>query len=201
MKKISKICPICSIAFEVPYSHRQRYITCSYICGGIYRTKPRAKTICEFCKIEFIQKRRRKIPNRFCSNKCNQASRSYRTEFVCHYCKLPFTLPPNLINRRKNNERKYCSRSCVLKDWNEKSIKREMPGSYRSNAWKVYEKKCYDCGLTDERILVIHHIDGNRKNGVLTNLIPVCHNCHCIRHIELSGNHRLPSVRRYKGAD
>ena len=70
-----------------------------------------------------------------------------------------------------------------------------MPGSYKINAWKTYDQKCYDCGIIDKRILVIHHIDADRKNGKIDNLIPVCHNCHCIRHIEMSGNNRMPSYR------
>lgn len=73
-----------------------------------------------------------------------------------------------------------------------------MPGSYRKNAWKVYDKKCYDCGNKDERVLVVHHIDGDRKNGLISNLIPVCHNCHCIRHIEMNGDHKIPSGRYAK---
>ncbi len=159
--------------------------------------KPDIINTCKFCKKDFVARRRRKKAD-YCSQECWQAYQRTGKSFICIYCKQEFYLPLNALTKKGafTKKKKYCSRSCVINDWNAKSIKRQMPGSYRINAWKVYEKKCYDCGITDERVLVIHHIDGNRKNGLLTNLIPVCHNCHCIRHIEMSGNHKLPSYRR-----
>lgn len=193
MKKINKICPICNIQYTVPYCHKERYLTCGYKCGGIYRRKPIIKNICKSCKIEFISKKHKTKKQDFCSRECAKIGNKTGKILKCEKCKIKFYCPKNLLYKRK-----YCSNTCKIKHWNEISLKNEMPGTYRQNAWKVYEKKCYDCGISDERILVIHHIDGNRKNGKIENLIPVCHNCHCIRHINLTGNHRLPS---YRGED
>ncbi len=195
MKKISKVCPVCSTTYSVPFCHRERYKTCGYKCGGRYRLKPVIVNKCRTCEIEFINKHNKRRIGIYCSVKCSHEKQKTGEKFICTYCSKEFYLPVNLVKKRNKQPRKYCSRSCVIKHWNEQSIKRQMPQSYRINAWKVYEKKCYDCGLTDSRVLVIHHIDGNRKNGKLDNLVPVCHNCHCIRHIGMSGNHRMPSFR------
>lgn len=193
MKKINKICPICGNEFSVNFCHRNRYITCSHKCGGIYRLKPPIENICFNCGISFISKKYKRIKAIYCSRDCSAKSHKKGKILICFNCKKEFYCPVGLMNKRK-----YCSNKCRLIDWNKKSIKAEMPGSYRQNAYKIYEKKCYDCGISDERILVIHHIDGNRKNGKIKNLIPVCHNCHCIRHINLTGNHKIPS---YRGED
>ncbi len=198
VKHINKICPICSKEFSVPLCHQHRYKTCGYTCGGIYRKKPIITNICQKCKIEFISKKSPTKKQDFCSKKCSAQSRINGEIFICHYCQQEFRIPKNLVERREKNERKYCCRRCVVQDWNENSVKRQRPGSYRQNAWKVYEKKCYDCDLRDSRLLVIHHIDGNRKNGNINNLVPLCHNCHCIRHVLMSGKRAIPS---YRGRD
>ena len=197
MKRIEKKCPICNVIFTVPQCHQHRYKTCGYKCGGIYRHKPPIINKCNNCSIEFISKKYKRIKAKFCSRKCAHEKAKKGKLFTCTNCNKSFYLPPNLIKKR-NQERKYCSQKCFSEHYQSKALERQMPGSYRRNAWKIYEKKCYDCGIKDERIIVIHHIDGNRKNGKIENLIPVCHNCHCIRHIELTTNHRIPS---YRGED
>lgn len=55
-----------------------------------------------------------------------------------------------------------------------------MDGSaYRRNAFIAYEHKCAACGYNeDERILEVHHIDENRTNNKIDNLVILCPNCH-----------------------
>ena len=36
---------------------------------------------------------------------------------------------------------------------------------------------CYECGATGRR-LVLHHVDGNADNNLVTNLEPLCWSCH-----------------------
>lgn len=207
MKKIQKICPVCSCEFEVPLCHQERFKTCSYKCGGIYKTKPTIINICKECNKEFVSKKYRRHVQDFCSKSCSSKNKihpSYKSSIItclgkskipreCKECKHTFLVFPSMIKIK--DRAKYCSNKCRITHWNKTSLEREQPGAYRANAWKVYEKKCYDCGNIDKRVLVIHHIDGNRKNGQINNLIPVCHNCHCIRHIDMNGNGRIPSYR------
>ncbi|MBI1863746.1 HNH endonuclease [Candidatus Woesebacteria bacterium] len=44
---------------------------------------------------------------------------------------------------------------------------------------------CVVCGLEDERILNVHHIDRNRQNNKLSNLVWVCMNCHYLIHHDI----------------
>ena len=51
--------------------------------------------------------------------------------------------------------------------------------SYRKKAIKHYPNKCENCKYDKHKeILEVHHIDGNRKNNSLENLIILCPNCH-----------------------
>lgn len=197
MKKIDKTCPVCGQHFQVPLCHSDRYITCGYTCGGIYRKKERIVNSCLHCSIDFISKKAPTKKQDFCSRKCALSSRKNRIERTCQECQNKFDVVPYRL-KSGGNRATFCSRICQLKKWNRESLKSQKPTSYRRNAWRVFEKKCYDCGFIDERVLVIHHIDGNRDNGNISNLIPVCHNCHCLRHIIMNGNHRIPS---YRGKD
>ena len=196
MKKTIKICPVCSNEFTVNTCHESRYTTCGRKCGGLYRRKLIITNNCLFCNKEFISKKTPTKSQSYCSRLCGQKSLSKRIGRTCLFCNKTFYVIPSLLT--KSGGGTYCCQLCRVKDLNNKSIKAQCPGSYRENAWKVFEKKCYDCFLTDDRVLVIHHIDGNRKNGLISNLIPVCHNCHCLRHIKMSGDGRISS---YRGRD
>lgn len=51
--------------------------------------------------------------------------------------------------------------------------------NYRTNAFNEYLHQCSVCGWNeDEDCLEVHHIDENRDNNSLDNLIILCPNCH-----------------------
>lgn len=51
--------------------------------------------------------------------------------------------------------------------------------SYRKQALRYYPNECAICGYSEEvDILEVHHIDENRQNNNLENLIILCPNCH-----------------------
>lgn len=51
--------------------------------------------------------------------------------------------------------------------------------NYRLKAFNTYEHKCACCGWDeDKRILEVHHIDGDRNNNKIDNLIILCPTCH-----------------------
>jgi len=43
-------------------------------------------------------------------------------------------------------------------------------------------EQCERCAVTVKKVLVAHHIDMNRNNNNLSNLIWLCRNCHFIIH-------------------
>ena len=51
--------------------------------------------------------------------------------------------------------------------------------NYREKAFREYEHKCAICNYNEEpKILQVHHIDENRQNNSIDNLIILCPNCH-----------------------
>jgi len=55
-------------------------------------------------------------------------------------------------------------------------------GSYRQRAWKMLPHKCRKCGIENDKILIIHHKDRDRKNNKMENLEILCLNCHFLAH-------------------
>ena len=56
-----------------------------------------------------------------------------------------------------------------------------------SKSEQDYRERCLqakgeDCGICGDPEDVVHHIDGDRLNGDLDNLIPLCHSCHAVVH-------------------
>ncbi len=51
--------------------------------------------------------------------------------------------------------------------------------TYREMAMREYNHQCSVCGwCEDDGILQVHHIDEDRQNNALNNLIILCPNCH-----------------------
>jgi hypothetical protein len=76
----------------------------------------------------------------------------------------------------------YCSKECGNKHKNQlrkENGEWEKSKNYRLKALENYEHKCLCCGWNeDERILEVHHIDGNRNNNSVNNLCILCPTCH-----------------------
>ncbi len=53
---------------------------------------------------------------------------------------------------------------------------------YRSIALDNLPVKCAICGVSNPKLLVVHHIDRNRRNNQLNNLQFLCLNCHRLEH-------------------
>ena len=154
-----------------------------------FQRKPQKRNplTCAHCSNPFYPKKRGTyLRAKFCSRQCSAMARCIHGR-NCKNCGKYF-IPSN--GRSIN-----CSLVCRI----EYQIKRGRPGSYRQNAFKSFERRCYDCGYDiHPEIILIHHINGDRGNGALSNLIPLCQNCHCLRHIQMSGNAKIPSSRRHK---
>jgi hypothetical protein len=90
-----------------------------------------------------------------------------------------------------------CSRKCkdelqrgdILFDGSDKIAHRVGSGhsAYRKRALRS-RAACVDCGISHPGILVVHHIDGDRGNGLDDNLEVLCPQHHALRHLRLDGD-------------
>jgi hypothetical protein len=72
--------------------------------------------------------------------------------------------------------------------------------SYRGIALADHDPVCALC--TSSINVLIHHIDSNRKNNRIENLIPLCKTCHGVVHAvegTYEPKHRRTNARRKKG--
>lgn len=66
---------------------------------------------------------------------------------------------------------------------------------YRERALRVYGNKCKCCGKNGR--IDIHHIDVNRTNNSIKNLVPVCRSCHKSIHYRISrGMDKVQAVKQ-----
>ena len=56
---------------------------------------------------------------------------------------------------------------------------------YREYCLSLKGRECEVCGATDQ--IVVHHLDGDRANNALENLIPVCRQHHAKIHYGMDG--------------
>lgn len=59
-----------------------------------------------------------------------------------------------------------------------------------------YKCVCQFCGNDDINILELHHIDGNRDNTTIENLIPLCPNCHAKATKKIIPQHDVELMRQ-----
>lgn len=120
----------------------------------------------------------------FCSRECLGDSRKSPNSIdtTCHTCGEQIHRTISEQNRSKSGYY-FCSRSCATVHNNSYKKGDKHPnwngGRYRQNAFDHYGKKCFDCGYDEEeKLLDVHHLDGNRKHNSLENLIVLCVMCH-----------------------
>lgn len=110
--------------------------------------------------------------------------------YECEYCHKKFK---RLISAA--NTINFCSKECGNKYKNLLSIDTQNGVAYRRNAFLHYEHKCAICGWNkDERVLEVHHIDENRDNNNIDNLIILCPTCHKFLTLHLYTLEELKSI-------
>ncbi|MFH2056078.1 MAG: HNH endonuclease signature motif containing protein [bacterium] len=56
--------------------------------------------------------------------------------------------------------------------------RKSVPSLSSKKLYQEADNRCPFCGVADVAVLEIHHIDGDRSNNKIENLIVVCGNCH-----------------------
>lgn len=160
----------------VPKCHKKIGTTefCSRKCVCEYLSKNKITKKCISCKKKFNCSLLQQNKAKTCSQKCYDDYRYNQIVGVCEWCDIP-------VKRRTISIRKkmFCSKICA--------------GSYKTyfSEPKYYGKKkiwfniknnikifCEKCNLEDIDVITIHHIDNNRKNNEINNLMLLCYNCH-----------------------
>jgi hypothetical protein len=149
------------------------------------RKRPGENVICKRCGTSFI---RRKAPSKgkkpaiFCSRKCAGLASRTRVSMTCEECGKEFEKSKS---RLKSSSHHFCSRACKDKAQRLDGISDMHPShygsgnNYRSLALREYIHKCEVCGYNrDVRMLQVHHVDGDRENNDIANLVVMCPNCH-----------------------
>ena len=83
-------------------------------------------------------------------------------ERVCPICQTPF-IP------EYRDEQVTCSYSCSNTYF---ARKRMVHTNYRTICWDHHTKECIIC--KEDKIVAVHHMDGNNKNNNPKNLVPLC---------------------------
>jgi hypothetical protein len=126
----------------------------------------------------------------FCSSKCHYVSMRDGKFVECDECKKK-TYKNNTKLASSKSGKYFCSKSCQTK-WRN----RFFSGNKHAN-WiqgeSTYRKVlihsdavqiCNRCSRDDKRVLIVHHIDHNRKNYDVKNLMWLCRNCHFLIHYD-----------------
>ena len=148
------------------------------------------KVVCAYCGTEYekelkrFNEAERKGSRHFCSQECKNAIKRNGEERPCGYCGKMVYRTKSELEKSKSGE-VFCNKSCSTAFNNQfKSGENHVAytngvGSYRSKALRVQEHICSVCGWSeDERILEVHHIDEDRTNNDISNLIVLCPTCH-----------------------
>jgi hypothetical protein len=145
---------------------------------------------CKVCNKEFYIKpcHHSKGWGKYCSKKCQNAGQRLGKLFPCRVCSKEVWRTPKEI-RHSKSKNFFCSKSCQTiwrnQEYIEKKHRRWINGI---NAYRNIMKRskvpqvCNHCGITDKRLLIVHHLDRNRTNNQISNLIWLCRNCHYLIH-------------------
>lgn len=145
---------------------------------------------CTICEKSFYVKpsHQKRGWGKYCSKACQTKSQFLGKIVNCFICGKESYRSQAQIKHSMSGK-SFCSKSCQTKWRNTYFSEEKHPNwlggesSYRDILMRTDRKKiCVVCGLEDTRVLVVHHLDHNRKNNLLKNLVWVCLNCHFIIH-------------------
>ena len=125
---------------------------------------------------------------KYCSLKCRYKGQKKGKYIACFICQKETYKTLKALTRSKSNKF-FCNKSCQT-IWRNSAFMGPKHGNWKGGE-STYrnilirskiEKTCGLCQTKDKRILAVHHIDKNRKNNKINNLVWLCHNCHFLVH-------------------
>lgn len=99
-------------------------------------------------------------------------------------------------------EKQTCSYSCSNTFFRSgeanPNYKTEEDGwGYRRICFSKWEKKCFICGF--DKVVEVHHLDGNHHNNLVENLVPLCPNHHRMYHTKTHKTEVLEELKKITG--
>ncbi|WP_291321663.1 HNH endonuclease signature motif containing protein [Desulfonatronospira sp.] len=67
--------------------------------------------------------------------------------------------------------------------------------NYRKLAFDAYDPLCAHCGFGVPAVLEVAHIDGDRTNNAVDNLVILCPNCHKMHDLDLISTETITQMR------
>lgn len=137
----------------------------------------------------------------YCSRKCHYLSMKIGHKIKCEICNKFVYRSLGKIKNSKSGKF-FCSKSCQTIWRNHQYIgsnHKLWKGGFSVNYRKLLTKEnkkifCRLCNEADKRVLAVHHIDKNRANNNVNNLIWLCHNCHYLVHYDSLEERRLTKI-------
>ena len=167
---------------------------------------------CDYCKKIFLKQKRfintkkqGRIKN-YCCVEHRGLAKQNRIELKCSHCEKTFYRAKSKLLNSKHGLY-FCNRVCKEKaqslNGGNKKLQPLHYGNgefnYRTIAFKEYDNKCEICGYDEHiEILEVHHIDKNRKNNIIKNLIILCPNHHKMLHRKVAILEKRKLVIVYK---
>lgn len=118
----------------------------------------------------------------------NERLKDSREKVKCAYCGKEFVLSKSKAEKSKSGFHFCCREHKDLAQTIDFGLKEIWPDhyaectsvyNYRKKAFREYPNKCSVCGWNEDiDILEVHHIDEDRENNELDNLIILCPICH-----------------------
>lgn len=181
-------------------AHRNSRVSCGERAKKSHKPRGKIDTACSWCGKGFKATPRPKKHTgpRFCCRECYAAHRSHNIRgerspswtggpvgCVCLHCGNSFFRSKSAI---ENGSGKFCCMQCYSEHYvGERhpcylGNPREYPPGWNEGLrGRIRERDghvCFLCGGRGKRALSIHHIDYNRNNLSLNNLIALCDPCH-----------------------
>ena len=156
------------------------------MCYPIYMVQ----VLCKLCQKEFYAKPSwiKKGHGIYCSATCHHTDSRTGTIVTCHICQKETYKTPKALKGSKSGKF-FCTKSCQT-IWRNTEFMETIHPNWKGGR-STYRrlmlnsdivKKCTLCGVSDIRILAVHHIDEDRSNNTLENFAWLCHNCHHLVH-------------------
>ena len=97
---------------------------------------------------------------------------------------VQFVLKFLLLQNGHKDEKTTCSHSCsntyFRSGKNSPTYKTDEEVGYRTLCFRYHKKECIIC--KEDKIVEVHHLDENRENNKIDNLVPLCPTHHKYLH-------------------